>query len=100
MSEAPLGPRFQHAASRSRSTDCSKLADAARLEHLRGWHVAHYRYEAAQPAREMFGAPGVGWFRRLSAEHDDLRAALERCAADGGPREDGSTIVARCSTTG
>ena len=91
--ETPLGPRF-HQLQSIKEYGVGKLADATHLEHLRCQHVAHYRNEALSAGRAMFGPSGVAWFRRLSAEHDDFRAALETCAADGGPAEDGAAIVA------
>ena len=91
--ETPLGCRF-HQLQSIKEYGLRKLADATHLEHLRIQHVAHYRNEAVKAGREMFGPSGVAWFRRLSAEHDDFRAALETCAAEGGPAEDGAVIVA------
>ena len=91
--ETPLGPRF-HQLQSIQEYGLLKLADAAQLEHLRGWHVAHYRNEAVTAGREMFGHSGIAWFRRLSAEHDDFRAALGTCAADGVRAQDGAVIVA------
>jgi predicted ATPase/DNA-binding CsgD family transcriptional regulator len=91
--ETPLGRRF-HQLQSIKEYGLRKLADATHLEHLRARHVAHYRNEAVTAGREMFGPSGVAWFRRLSAEHDDFRAALETCAADGGPADDGAVIVA------
>ena len=91
--ETPLGPRFRQLES-IKEYGLRKLADEARLEQLRDRHLTHYRDEAVTAAREMFGPAGVAWFRRLSAEHDDFRAALERCTADGRPAEDGAEIVA------
>ena len=90
--ETPLGSRF-HQLQSIKEYGLRKLADATHLQHLRDQHVAHYRNEAVEAGREMFGPSGVAWFRRLSAEHDDLRAALETCAAEGGPAEDGAVIV-------
>ena len=86
--ETPLGPRFSQLQS-IKEYGLRKLADEAHLEQLRDRHLVHYRDEAVTAAREMFGPSGVAWFRRLSAEHDDFRAALERCAADSGPGQDG-----------
>jgi predicted ATPase/DNA-binding CsgD family transcriptional regulator len=91
--ETPLGPRF-HQLESIQEYGLSKLADGGQLERFRDQHVAHYRNEAVTAAREMFGSSGVTWFRRLTAEHDDLRAALETCAADAGLAEDGAEIVA------
>jgi predicted ATPase/DNA-binding CsgD family transcriptional regulator len=45
-------------------------------------HLAYFAQLAATAAREMFGPGGVEWFRRLRADHDNLRLALEHCAAD------------------
>src|SRR6185436_12973606 len=91
--DTPVGPRFRQLQS-IREYGLHKIADQAALEHLEQRHLAHYRTEAVTAAREMFGPSGVAWFRRLSAEHDDFRAALEGCAAPGGPVEDGAVIVA------
>src|SRR3954452_3710940 len=91
--ETPLGRRF-HQLQSIKEYGLRKLSDAKHLEHLRDQHVAHFRNEAVTAGREMFGPSGVAWFRRLSAEHDDFRAALETCAADGGRAEDGTVIVA------
>jgi non-specific serine/threonine protein kinase len=90
--ETHLGPRFRQLQA-IREYGLHKLADEAHLEQLRNRHAAHYRNEAVTAAREMFGRSGVAWFQRLCAEHDDLRAALERCTADGGPAQDGAVIV-------
>ena len=70
------------------------VADRAALEQLRDRHVRHFRQEAETASREMFGPAGVDWFRRLDVEHDDVRAALEWCAAPGGPAHHGAAIVA------
>ena len=72
----------------------ARLADTGQLEPMRARHVAHYRRQASQAAQEMFSSAGVEWFRRLCAEHDDLRAALESCVAEGGSPEDGALLVA------
>jgi non-specific serine/threonine protein kinase len=89
--ETPLGPRFRQLQS-IQDYGLDRL-DPDDLERLRDRHVAHYRAEAETAAREMFGPSGVGWFRRLRAEHDDFRAALGRCAVDGGSVEDGAAVT-------
>lgn len=94
--ETPSGTRL-HLLQSIKEYGLGKLADATNFQHLRRLrdrHVAHYLREAVTAGQEMFGRSGVAWFRRLSAEHDDFRAALETCAADGGPAADGAAIVA------
>jgi predicted ATPase/DNA-binding CsgD family transcriptional regulator len=91
--QTPLGPRF-HQLESIKEYGLRELAARAQLERFRLRHVAHYRSEAVTAGREMFGPSGVAWFRRLRAEHDDFRAALETCAADGALAEDGAAIVA------
>jgi predicted ATPase/DNA-binding CsgD family transcriptional regulator len=89
---AALGPRW-HQLESIKEYGLARLAEAGRLARLRRRHVAHYRSQALTAAREMFGRGGVSWFGRLCAEHDDLRAALEWCAAEGGPAEDGPALM-------
>jgi predicted ATPase/DNA-binding CsgD family transcriptional regulator len=91
--ETPLGLRFRQLQS-IQEYGRARLAAEGALGQLRDRHLAHYRDEADTAAREIFGAGAVVWFRRLSAAHDDLRAALERCAEDGGPAEDGAAMTA------
>jgi len=72
-----------------------KLAEAGETERLRRCHLEHYRTEVLSAARERFGPEGVTWFRRLSREHDDLRAAMEHCVSGAGPLEQGCTMLGR-----
>jgi predicted ATPase/DNA-binding CsgD family transcriptional regulator len=58
-----------------------RLGDAGRSRFSQR-HLEHYAGLAETAAREMFGPCGVGWFRRLRADHDNIRLALEHCAAD------------------
>src|SRR3954447_16081513 len=89
----PLGPRF-HQLQSIKEYGLRKLSDAKHLEHLRDQHTAHFRNEAVTAGREMFGTSGIAWFRRLSAEHHDFRAALGTCATDGVRAKVGAVIVA------
>ena len=91
--QTPLGTRLRQLES-IKAYGLHQVADPAALELLRDRHVRHYRQQVETAAREMFGPGGVTWFRRLDVAHDDVRAALERCAATGGPAHDGAAIVA------
>ncbi|WP_148572459.1 ATP-binding protein [Nocardioides caldifontis] len=59
----------------------ARLADlgetAGFVERHRQWYVT----TARAAAREMYGADDVAVFRRLKADHENLRRALERCVA-------------------
>jgi len=57
-------------------------ADAARDRH-RDWYLAW----AERAAPEVTARDQLVWLARLEAEHDNLRAALERSRGDGSDRE-------------
>lgn len=71
----------------------TRVGEAGQLAQLQTRHLDHYRAEVHTASRELFGPRGVTWFRRLGAEHDDLREALERCAAGPGPAEQGCMLI-------
>jgi predicted ATPase/DNA-binding CsgD family transcriptional regulator len=60
----------------------SRLEESGALEDFVERHREHYLDLAARAAGDMFGPQGVAWFRRLRADHDNLRACLEECLAD------------------
>jgi predicted ATPase/class 3 adenylate cyclase len=64
-------------------------AAATRARH-RDWYLA--LAERAAPA--LTGRDQVAWFRRLTVEHDNLRAALEWCRADPSGASAGLRLVA------
>jgi predicted ATPase/DNA-binding CsgD family transcriptional regulator len=60
------------------------------VERHRGWYAGL----AATAARELFGPAQVDWFSRLRADHDNIRAALERLAHDADSAVDGLHMAA------
>ncbi len=73
-----------------REYGAARLERAGETEELERRHRRHYGALVDQAAREMYGARGVAWFHALSAEHDNLRVALERCAEE--PRRAGEGL--------
>ncbi|MEV0387969.1 LuxR C-terminal-related transcriptional regulator [Nonomuraea sp. NPDC050643] len=60
---------------------------------LRDRHRGYYRDLAGQARAEVFGPGQVAWFRRLQAEHANLRMALESCFATPGGAADGLSMA-------
>ncbi|MEU6766755.1 hypothetical protein ABZ916_30180 [Streptomyces sp. NPDC046853] len=50
-------------------------------------HRDYYRWLARTGGREWAGPDQVAWYERCTAEHANLRAALECCLADPDPRD-------------
>ncbi|MFC6065739.1 ATP-binding protein [Streptomyces ochraceiscleroticus] len=61
------------------------LARLGEQTGLQGRHRDYYRYLARTGEREWFGPEQVDWSERLTAEHANLRVALERCLAHADP---------------
>jgi predicted ATPase/DNA-binding CsgD family transcriptional regulator len=72
-----------------------KLAEWGDTSTYVGRHRDHYAGLATRAAREMYGPHEVAWFRRLVADHDNLRGALEDFAVNPGRAEDGLVMAAR-----
>jgi len=56
----------------------ARLAESGGSGPYAARHRRWYARQAATAAREAFGPAQVDWFARLRANHDNLRAALER----------------------
>ncbi|TDD28997.1 tetratricopeptide repeat protein, partial [Nonomuraea terrae] len=67
------------------------LAFAGGREALRARHAGYYRELAARAREKLFGPAQLAWFRRLQAEHANLRAALEW--SFGTPGQYGAGVV-------
>ena len=52
------------------------LEESGEAEAVRAWHADHYLALAERAYAERFDR-GLSWVRRLAAEHDNLRAALD-----------------------
>ncbi|MEV8317209.1 hypothetical protein AB0Q95_23880 [Streptomyces sp. NPDC059900] len=50
-------------------------------------HRDYYRWLARTGGRQWAGPDQVAWYERCTAEHANLRAALESCLADADPRD-------------
>ncbi|MFN8634534.1 MAG: LuxR C-terminal-related transcriptional regulator [Chloroflexota bacterium] len=59
-----------------------RLQASGELLTLRRWHARHFLALAEQAEPGQRGHEQVAWLRRLDAEHDNLRAALEWGLAD------------------
>ncbi len=71
----------------------ARLREAGHAAALYQRHLEHYRSEVVTAARERFGEPGVAWLRKLRAEHDDIRAALERSTNDADLLDTGCALL-------
>jgi tetratricopeptide (TPR) repeat protein len=67
--------------------------DEIGAEDVRRRH-AEYFAELAETARPHLERADPEWVERLGAEHDNVRAALERCGSGWAPAETGLRIVA------
>ncbi len=56
-------------------------------------HRRYYADLAARAADQMYGPAEVEWFRQLVADHDNLRTALEDCAAHSEHAGEGLTMA-------
>ena len=59
----------------------ARLDESGSTEEFRRRHRAHYAELARRSMRERYGPDGVLWFRRLRADHENLRAALDCCVS-------------------
>ena len=71
----------------------TKLEASGESEQHAEKHRTYFTGLAATAAQEMYGAAGVDWFRRLRADHDNLRAALDACVREDAHVEDGLLMV-------
>ena len=72
----------------------ARLAELPAAPALHRSHAAYYRALAALAAPELTGRDQDAWVRSLAAEDDNLRAALDWCAADAGSRDAGLGLAA------
>jgi tetratricopeptide (TPR) repeat protein len=63
-----------------------RLERSAESDELRRRHAAHFMALAELAEPHLRGSPG-DWADRLELDHDNLRVALDRLAADGAPGE-------------
>jgi len=71
----------------------AQLDASGTTERFTECHRLHFTQVAATAAREMYGAAGVTWFRRLRADHDNFRAALDACVRSLDHVQDGLMTV-------
>jgi diguanylate cyclase (GGDEF)-like protein len=57
-----------------------KLLEAQESEQLRDRHLNYYMHLSERAEPSLLGARRAIWVRRLEAEHDNIRAALERAS--------------------
>jgi predicted ATPase/class 3 adenylate cyclase len=55
-----------------------RLAESGEADGLQGRHGEHFLALAEEAASEVIGAHPRAWLERLEADHDNLRAALDR----------------------
>ena len=67
---------------------------AGELERLRDLHRDHYLQVAESASATFAGASQIGSFKRLSADYDNIRAALERSRVASGDAEVGLRVAA------
>jgi tetratricopeptide (TPR) repeat protein len=70
-----------------------RLMEAGELETMRERHRDWYVQLAEETESQLRGAEGASLLRRLEAEHDNLRAALEWCANDPTGAEPGLRLA-------
>ncbi|MGH3139576.1 MAG: ATP-binding protein [Gaiellales bacterium] len=75
----------------------ARLAEMLTAPALHRSHAAHYGALAALAAPKLTGRDQDAWVRSLAAEDDNLRAALDWCAADAGSRDAGLRLAADLS---
>ncbi|WP_241968658.1 BTAD domain-containing putative transcriptional regulator [Streptomyces sp. ICBB 8177] len=80
-----------------RSYGAERLAEADGTDAARRRHAAYFLDLAVTAEPRLRRAGQLDWLRRLSAEHDNLHAALHRCVADGDTAT-GMRLVAALST--
>ncbi|MER5390674.1 LuxR C-terminal-related transcriptional regulator [Saccharopolyspora sp. NPDC002686] len=90
--DAPTGTTRYRLLSTVREYGLSLLSEDER-NRLRGLHRDHYLDLAERGARDWFGPDQLQWRARISAEHDNLRSALEFCAAQPGQVQEGLRIA-------
>lgn len=71
----------------------ARLEESGQAEEFRARHRAHFADLAHRSMRERYGPHGVMWFRRLGADHENLRAALECCLTHPDRAADGLTMM-------
>ncbi|MGQ0550991.1 MAG: ATP-binding protein [Armatimonadota bacterium] len=71
-----------------------KLLESGEADVVGGRHRAWYLGLAERAEPELLGSNQATWLERLDTEHDNLRAALERCTADEGDAEAGLRLTA------
>ena len=72
----------------------ARLAETGGAAPYAERHRRWYAGLAATAAGELFGPAQVDWFARLRADHDNLRAALERLAHDPADAVEGLRMAA------
>jgi predicted ATPase len=70
-----------------RSYASERLEEEGALEQARARHATFFRRLAAEAAPNLRGAEQARWLARLSAEMDNLRAALDALSADASVEE-------------
>ena len=63
-----------------------RLVESGGGEAVRGRHRDYFLALAEEAEPKLWGAEQADWLRRLEAEHDNLRAALDWSLAEGGSR--------------
>jgi tetratricopeptide (TPR) repeat protein len=63
-----------------------KMAESEERDAVRTAHRDYFLALAEEAGPHLQGSEQIQWLDRLEAEHDNLRAALERCLAEAGLR--------------
>ncbi|MET7328362.1 LuxR C-terminal-related transcriptional regulator [Nonomuraea sp. NPDC005650] len=70
-----------------------RLRESGEEAELRARHRDWFQDLASRGQREWFGPDQVAWFRRLRAEHGNIRTALDYCLTTPGEAERGLAIA-------
>jgi non-specific serine/threonine protein kinase len=70
-----------------------QLRDSGEEEQTHGRHLGYFATLAEDGEARLRGAEQEEWLDRLATEHDNVRAALTRAAADGGDVVDGLRLA-------
>jgi predicted ATPase len=72
----------------------TRLTELPAAAEVRRRHASHYAALAARAAQELTGGEQEAWIEALAREDDNLRSALDWCAADPASRDAGLRLAA------